>query len=123
MPMISPRLPFIRSCIGHHSLIHYARAPRGHPRPLRIFVYQDVDGRDKPGHDTIPLEFPQNHASRRLKTNVALVPPKPKEFDRTVPILALSIRLRTIGMSAKTGSSSVMCALSQMNPLFIMSSE
>src|SRR5262245_51228660 len=49
------------------------------------------------------------HASNRLKTNVALVPPKPKELDRTVPSLALSIRLRTIGMSAKTGSSSLIC--------------
>jgi hypothetical protein len=36
---------------------------------------------------------------------------------------ALSMRLRTIGMSAKAGSSSVMCALSQMKPLFSISSE
>ena len=41
----------------------------------------------------------------------------------TVPSLALSMRLRTIGMSANTGSSSVMCALSQTKPLFIISSE
>src|SRR6516165_6519261 len=123
MPMISPRLPFIRSCIGASLPDSPCPGSAGGSTSSRISVYQDVDDRDKPGHDNIPLEFPQNHASRRLKTNVALVPPKPKEFDRTVPILALSIRLRTIGMSAKTGSSSVMCALSQMNPLFIMSSE
>src|SRR5262249_7608638 len=65
----------------------------------------------------------RNHASSRLKTSVALVPPKPKEFDSTVPSLALSMRLRAIGMSAKTGSSSVICALSQMKPLFIIKSE
>ena len=33
------------------------------------------------------------------------------------------VGLRTIGMSANTGSSSVMLALSQMKPLFIISSE
>ena len=65
----------------------------------------------------------QSHASIRLNTSVALVPPKPKEFDSTVPSLALSMRLRTIGMSANTGSSSVMLALSQTKPLFIISSE
>ena len=64
-----------------------------------------------------------NHASIRLNTSVALVPPKPNEFDSTVPSLALSMRLRTIGMSANTGSSSVMLALSQTKPLFIISSE
>ncbi len=56
-------------------------------------------------------------------TMVALVPPKPKEFDSTEPIFAPSMRLRTIGMSAKSGSSSSMLALSQMKPLFIIRSE
>jgi hypothetical protein len=37
----------------------------------------------------------------RWKTSVALVPPKPKELDRTVSILALSMRLRTIGTPSK----------------------
>ena len=70
-----------------------------------------------------PLAQAYAHASSRLNTSVAFVPPKPNEFDSTVPIRALSIRLRTIGMSAKTGSSSAMWALSQMKPLFIINSE
>src|SRR5882724_2367873 len=72
-----------------------------------------------------PLDHHELHrqASRRLNTRVALVPPKPNEFDSTAPILALSMRLRTIGMSANTGSSSVILALSQIKPLFIISSE
>jgi hypothetical protein len=41
------------------------------------------------------------HASTCFSTIVALVPPKPKEFDTTQPSLASSMRLRTIGMSAK----------------------
>jgi len=88
------------------------------------FPYQDADCRDKPGYgDTRIRNAQKYHASSRLKTSVALVPPKPKEFDSTVPILALSMRLRTIGMSAKTGSSSLIWALSQMKPLFIINSE
>src|SRR6188472_1494517 len=88
--------------------------------------------RAKPGLDNIDIAAtPQifstaaqtDYASNRLNTSVALVPPKPNEFDIAVPILALSIRLRTIGISANTGSSSVMLALSQMKPLFIIRSE
>src|SRR5712671_2805070 len=63
------------------------------------------------------------HASSRLKTTDALVPPKPKEFDSTQPSATLSRRSRTIGMSAKAGSRVRMLALSQMKPLFIISSE
>jgi hypothetical protein len=63
------------------------------------------------------------HASRRFKTIDEFVPPKPKPFESTQPIRALSIRCRTIGMSAKAGSSSSMLALSTMKPLFIISSE
>src|SRR5690606_8735148 len=62
------------------------------------------------------------YASRCLKANVAFVPPKPNEFDRTQPSFALSLRSRTIGMSAKAGSSSSIFALSQMKPLFIIRS-
>src|ERR1700738_3893657 len=63
------------------------------------------------------------HASSRLKTTDALVPPKPKEFDSTQDSATLSRRSRTIGMSSKAGSRVSMLALSQMNPLFIISSE
>src|SRR5437868_15418300 len=69
------------------------------------------------------VQATKTHASNRLSTSVALVPPKPKEFESTVPSLALSMRLRTIGISANNGSSSVMWALSQINPLFIINSE
>src|SRR3984885_2927598 len=65
----------------------------------------------------------KSHASIRLNTSVALVPPNPNEFESTVPSLALSMRLRTIGMSAKAESSSWILALSQMKPLFIISNE
>ncbi len=41
-------------------------------------------------------------ASASIRLNDALVPPKPKEFDSTVPSFTLSLRLRTIGMSANT---------------------
>src|SRR5690606_25660072 len=41
----------------------------------------------------------------RWKTSVALVPPKPKELERTVSIVALSMRLRTIGTPSNSGSS------------------
>ena len=62
-------------------------------------------------------------ASSRLNTTEALVPPKPNEFDSTQPSVTSSRRSRTIGMSAKAGSSVSMLALSQMKPLFIISSE
>src|SRR6202021_3205649 len=104
---------------------------------FRPRVNQDVDGRERrqvyvvcvrqttvPSHD-VDLGYlagPKSHASIRLNTSVALVPPKPKEFESTVPKLALSMRLRTIGMSAKTGSSSGLLALSHMKPLFIINS-
>src|SRR5690606_10495285 len=64
-----------------------------------------------------------HYASSRLKTSEALVPPKPKEFDKTVPISTPSLRWRRIGMSATAGSISFMCALSARKPLFIISSE
>ena len=65
----------------------------------------------------------QLYASSRLNTTDALVPPKPNEFDSTQPSLALSTRSRTIGMPAMSGSRFSMLALSQMKPLFIISSE
>src|SRR5215471_14461468 len=63
------------------------------------------------------------HASKRLRTIDALVPPKPNEFDSTQPTATLSQRSRTIGMSANSGSRFSILALSQMKPLFIISSE
>ena len=42
-------------------------------------------------------------ASRRFNTIDALVPPKPKEFDRTESSWTSSLRSRRIGMSAKRG--------------------
>ena len=59
----------------------------------------------------------------RLNTTDALVPPKPNEFDSTQPSLALSMRSRTIGMSAIAGSMFSMLALSQMKPFCIISIE
>ena len=50
----------------------------------------------------------------------ALVPPKPKELDNTQPSFTLSLRSRTIGISAKAGSRRSMLALSQMKPEFII---
>ena len=66
---------------------------------------------------------PNPHASSRLNTTDALVPPKPNEFDSTQPSFTSSRRSRTIGMSAKAGSRFSILALSQMKPLFIISSE
>ena len=63
------------------------------------------------------------YASSRLSTMDALVPPKPNEFDNTQLSFKLSRRSRTIGMSANAGSRFSMLALSQMKPLFIISSE
>src|SRR5690606_1052057 len=60
------------------------------------------------------------HPLKRWKTSVALVPPKPKELERTVSIRALSIRLRTIGTPSNSGSSSVIWALSPMKPACII---
>ena len=45
-----------------------------------------------------------SHPSR-WNTSVALVPPKPKLFDITQLMATLSMRSRTIGMSANSGSS------------------
>src|ERR1041384_3777974 len=71
-----------------------------------------------------PLDHHEQHqASSRLNTTEALVPPKPNEFDRTQLSCALSRRSRTSGTSVKAGSRFSMLALSQMKPLFIMSSE
>src|SRR5579871_1967569 len=135
MPMTRPRLPCIKPCIvsalslsscpGLTRLRGRSRFGGAKARASRpgLVEFQDVDGRDEPGHDgkSDCRLRDEAYASSRLNTSVALVPPKPKEFDSTVPSLALSMRLRTIGMSAKTGSSSVMWALSQMKPLFIIS--
>src|SRR5262249_55851863 len=66
---------------------------------------------------------PVGHASSRLSTIDAFVPPKPNEFDSTQDSATLSRRSRTIGMSSNAGSSFSMLALSQMKPLFIISSE
>ncbi len=63
------------------------------------------------------------HASARFRTIEALVPPKPKPFDRTYPSLAPSTRLRTMGMSAKAGSISSILALAEMKPFCIIRSE
>src|SRR5262249_13389676 len=86
---------------------------------------EGVDGRAKPGHDDreSSLRCAPCHASKRLNTTDALVPPKPNEFDSTQPSATLSRRSRTIGTSAKAGSSVWMFALSQMKPLFIIKSE
>ena len=62
-------------------------------------------------------------ASTCLNTSVAFVPPKPKEFESAALNFTLSRRERTIGMSEKAGSSSSICALSQMKPFCIISSE
>ena len=70
-----------------------------------------------------PSAKTRSYASTCFITIVALVPPKPKEFDITQPSLASSMRFLTIGMSAKSGSISSMFALSQMKPLFIMRRE
>jgi len=69
------------------------------------------------------VTFDYFYASSRLNTTDALVPPKPKEFDSTAPIFTSSRRSRTIGMPSKAGSRFSMFALSQMKPLFIISSE
>ena len=61
-------------------------------------------------------------AATRVKASVALVPPKPKEFDST-QFNSRSSRLRRMGKSSNAGSSSSMCALSQAKPLFSISSE
>ncbi len=77
-------------------------------------------------HDEAALSGHEAHgdqASRRFMTIVALVPPKPKEFDSTQPKPALSTRWRTIGMSATAGSSSSIWALWQTKSLLSMSSE
>ena len=77
-----------------------------------------------PSAGALALEgFRWAHASSRLNTTDALVPPKPNEFDSTQPSVTLSRRSRTIGMSAKAGSRFSMLALSQMKPLFIIRSE
>jgi hypothetical protein len=67
--------------------------------------------------------FRRPQASTCLRTSVALVPPNPKELERTCPSLAPSRRWRRIGMSAKAGSISSIWALSQMKSLFIISRE
>src|SRR5215831_1021325 len=63
------------------------------------------------------------HASSRLNTTDALVPPNPNEFDSTQPSATPSRRSRMIGMSAKAGSRFSILALSQMKPLLIIRSE
>src|SRR5215210_4617758 len=63
------------------------------------------------------------HASSLLNTIEALVPPKPNELDKTQPSATLSRRSRTIGISAISGSSVSILALSQIKLFFIISSE
>lgn len=87
-------------------------------RPRRVEDQEGEGGTDQTLHRALRAQ-----ASRRRMTIVALVPPKPNELDSTVAILASSRRSRTMGMSAKSGSSSSMLALAQMKPLFIISSE
>src|ERR1700733_10400879 len=77
-------------------------------------------------HDQAALAVHQprhGQASSRLNTTEALVPPKPNEFDSTQPSVTLSRRSRTMGISAKAGSSVSILALSQMKPEFIINSE
>src|SRR5215813_2437306 len=117
-----------QSTLAFHQILHRRRAPlivrtsspgstgrSSNTKRCRMPTVANTGCPAFAGHDDM-----KTHASSRLKTSVALVPPKPKEFDSTVPSLALSMRLRTIGMSANTGSSSLMWALSQMKPLFII---
>src|SRR5262249_59223372 len=68
----------------------------------------------------LPLRKYSPQASSRLNTTDAFVPPNPNELDRTQPSSTSSFRSRTMGTSAKAGSSVSMLALSQMKPLFIM---
>ena len=80
--------------------------------------------RERCGRPAPQLQALEPPVERRCHERcVAFVPPKPNEFESTVSIRALSIRSRTMFMSATAGSSSSICALSQMKPLFIMSSE
>src|SRR6266481_2541732 len=65
----------------------------------------------------------RSQASKRLRTIDALVHVMPNEFDSTQPTATLSRRLRTIGISANSGSRFSILALSQMKPLFIISRE
>ena len=52
------------------------------------------------------------------------MPPKPKLFDMTqLRLGVIDAASRTMGTSANSGSSSSILALSQMKPLFIISSE
>ena len=100
--------PHDQPALALHQLRHAtAYLPRYRPLPL--------------ARARINLHAP--HASSRLNTTDALVPPKPNEFDSTQPSVTSSRRSRTIGMSAKAGSRFSMLALSQMKPLFIISSE
>src|ERR1700710_3046240 len=65
------------------------------PTPFRIVAKSPFAARRSHGARTRG-EIKANYASSRLNTSVALVPPKPNEFDSTVLSLALSMRLRTI---------------------------
>ena len=135
--MINPRLPFIRSCIFavlHSSLTLSSPAKAGDAVIRSVAMTDESRGvLDVPLEPVIGIAEGEtrwrgmtkikSHASIRLNTSVAFVPPNPKEFESTVPSFALSMRLRTIGTSANTGSSSVMWALSQMKPFCIISSE
>ena len=91
----------------------------------RIVVGDAHDEAAAASHDVAhgpALKIRLGHASTCLKTSVALVPPKPKEFDSTARRFR-SRRSRTMFMSAKSGSISSICALSQTKPEFIIRSE
>src|SRR5215207_1547499 len=72
------------------------------------------------GRDDEQSNEPYSYASNRFSTIEALVPPKPKELERTQPSSTLSRRSRTIGISAISGSSVSILALSQTKPLCII---
>ena len=56
----------------------------------------------RPDSDEAGRDRVAPHASSRLNTMDALVPPKPNELDSTHPTATLSRRSRTIGMSANS---------------------
>src|SRR5215831_14927863 len=104
--------------------MHGVREPPG-PNPSRSSVSQPLLAPEAPNgaRHRRPRRPSCPQASHRFNTRVALVPPNPKLFDITQLRLGLSSRFRTMGTSANSESSSSILALSQMKPLFIMSSE
>jgi hypothetical protein len=77
----------------------HARARRGHPRLSGRPARQDVDGRDKPGHDERDLAFRRlRHCRRavslrrppRRKTPPRAIADAPKTFDYQRPRFRLA---------------------------------